>query len=214
MLPDLIRIGAAAPGFYQALPWILFISFASYLIGSITFGLIFSKIFKLGNLLEIGSGNIGATNVLRTGNKTAALLTLVLDTLKGFITVYIVYEAFGLTAAQFSGIFVFFGHLFPIFNKFKGGKGVATFLGVVGALSFWLFSVCCIIWLVSTLIFRRSSLSSLISVVSSLFLVFPLGLENNIWVIITLVLGVFFSHKDNIIRLIKGSEPKIGEYKN
>ena len=144
MLPDLVRIGAAAPGFYQALPWILFISFASYILGSITFGLIFSKIFKLGNLSKIGSGNIGATNVLRTGHKTAALLTLVFDALKGFVAVYLVYENFGLTAAQFSGISVFFGHLFPIFNKFKGGKGVATFLGIVAALNLlaFLFLLC------------------------------------------------------------------------
>ena len=214
MLPDLIRIGAAAPGFHQALPWILFISFASYLLGSITFGLIFSKIFKLGNLSEIGSGNIGATNVLRTGNKTAAMLTLIFDALKGFIAVYLIYDHLGLTAAQFSGIFVFFGHLFPIFNRFRGGKGVATFLGIIGALNFWLFSVSCIIWLISALIFRRSSLSSLISAISSLFLVFPLGIENNLWVLVTLVLGIFFSHKKNIIRLMKGSEPKIGEYKD
>ena len=212
MLPDLIRIGAAAPGFYQALPWILLICFISYLIGSITFGLIFSKIFKLGNLSEIGSGNLGATNVLRTGNKTAALLTLVFDTLKGFIAVYLFYETFGLTAAQFSGIAVFFGHLLPIFNRFKGGKGVATFLGIIGALNFWLFSLCCLIWLISALIFRRSSLSSLISATSSLLLAFPLGIENNSWVLITLVLGIYFSHKQNIIRLIKGSEPKIGKH--
>ena len=214
MLPDLIRIGAAAPGFYQALPWIVFISFASYLIGSVTFGLIFSKLFKLGNLSEIGSGNIGATNVLRTGNRSAALLTLIFDTFKGFIAVYLVYESFGLTAAQFSGIFVFFGHLFPIFNKFKGGKGVATFLGITGALNFWLFSFCCLIWVISALISKRSSLSSLVSVTSSLFLVFPLRIENNIWILIVLVLGIFFSHRKNIVRLIKGSEPKIGENKN
>ena len=211
MLPDLLRIGAAAPGFYQALPWILSISVASYLLGSIPFGIIFSKLFKLGNLSEIGSGNIGATNVLRTGNKFAAFLTLFLDGFKGFLAVYIFYSFLGLTAAQFSSIFVFLGHLLPIFNKFKGGKGVATFLGIIMALNFWLFFYAGLIWLILAFLFKRSSLSSLFSSSSTLILAFPLGLENNFWVLILLVIGIFFSHRTNIVRLFNGLEPKIGE---
>ena len=211
MLPDLLRIGAAAPGFYQALPWILAISVASYLLGSIPFGIIFSKLFKLGNLSEIGSGNIGATNVLRTGNKFAAILTLFLDGFKGFLAVYIFYSFLGLTAAQFSGIFVFLGHLLPIFNKFKGGKGVATFLGIIMALNFWLLFYSGIIWLIVAFLFKRSSLSSLIASSFTLILAFPLGLENNLWVLILLVTGIFVSHRANIVRLFNGLEPKIGE---
>ena len=211
MLPDLLRIGAAAPGFYQALPWILSISVASYLLGSIPFGIIFSKLFKLGNLSEIGSGNIGATNVLRTGNKFAAFLTLFLDGFKGFLAVYIFYSFLGLTAAQFSSIFVFLGHLLPIFNKFKGGKGVATFLGIIMALNFWLFFYAGLIWLILAFLFKRSSLSSLFSSSFTLILTFPLGLENNFWVLILLVIGIFFSHRTNIVRLFNGLEPKIGE---
>ena len=211
MLPDLLRIGAAAPGFYQALPWILSISVASYLLGSIPFGIIFSKLFKLGNLSEIGSGNIGATNVLRTGNKFAAFLTLFLDGFKGFLAVYIFYSFLGLTAAQFSSIFVFLGHLLPIFNKFKGGKGVATFLGIIMALNFWLFFYAGLIWLILAFLFKRSSLSSLFSSSFTLILTFPLGLENNFWVLILLVIGIFVSHRANIVRLFNGLEPKIGE---
>ena len=211
MLPDLLRIDAAAPGFYQALPWILSISVASYLLGSIPFGIIFSKLFKLGNLSEIGSGNIGATNVLRTGNKFAAFLTLFLDGFKGFLAVYIFYSFLGLTAAQFSSIFVFLGHLLPVFNKFKGGKGVATFLGIIMALNFWLFFYAGLIWLILAFLFKRSSLSSLFSSSFTLILAFPLGLENNFWVLILLVIGIFFSHRTNIVRLFNGLEPKIGE---
>ena len=211
MLPDLLRIGAAAPGFYQALPWILSISVASYLLGSIPFGIIFSKLFKLGNLSEIGSGNIGATNVLRTGNKFAAFLTLFLDGFKGFLAVYIFYSFLGLTAAQFSSIFVFLGHLLPIFNKFKGGKGVATFLGIIMALNFWLFFYSGLIWLILAFLFKRSSLSSLFSSSFTLIITFPLGLENNFWVLIFLVIGIFVSHRANIVRLFNGLEPKIGE---
>ena len=211
MLPDLLRIGAAAPGFYQALPWILSISVASYLLGSIPFGIIFSKLFKLGNLSQIGSGNIGATNVLRTGNKFAAFLTLFLDGFKGFLAVYMFYSFLGLTAAQFSSIFVFLGHLLPIFNKFKGGKGVATFLGIIMALNFWLFFYAGLIWLILAFLFKRSSLSSLFSSSLTLIITFPLGLENNFWVLILLVIGIFVSHRANIVRLFNGLEPKIGE---
>ncbi len=211
MLPDLIRIGAAAPGFYQALPWLAIISMVSYFLGSIPFGIIFSKLFNLGNLTEIGSGNIGATNVLRTGNKLAALLTLVLDGLKGFVSVYLVYEFFGLTAAQFSGVFVFIGHLLPIFNRFKGGKGVATFFGIIAALNLWLFLCCACTWLVIAFLFKRSSLSSLVASFTSLCFTYPLGIQHNIWLLIPLVIGIFVSHRTNIVRLVKGSEPKIGK---
>ncbi len=210
MLPDLLTFGAAAPGFYIAMPWLFMISLASYLLGSVPFGVILSKLFKLGNLSEIGSGNIGATNVLRTGNKSAAFLTLLLDGSKGFLAVYIIFSAYGLTAAQFSSIFVFVGHLLPVFNKFRGGKGVATFFGIIAAINFWVFLYSGLIWLIVAFLFKRSSLSSLISSFSTLILAFPFNLENNLWVLTLLVFGIFFSHWTNIIRLIRGSEPKIG----
>ena len=187
------------------------IGIISYLMGSIPFGLILTKVFLKKDIREIGSGNIGATNVLRTGNKLAALLTLMLDGLKGFVSVYIVYELFGLTAAQFSGIFVFIGHLLPIFNRFKGGKGVATFFGIIGALNLWLFLCCAFIWLVIAFLFKRSSLSSLIASLTSLCFTYPLGIQHNIWLLIPLVIGIFVSHRTNIIRLVIGSEPKIGK---
>ena len=174
-------------------------------------GLLITKIFSGQDIRKFGSGNIGATNVLRTGNKFAAFLTLFLDGFKGFLAVYIFYSFLGLTAAQFSSIFVFLGHLLPIFNKFKGGKGVATFLGIIMALNFWLFFYAGLIWLILAFLFKRSSLSSLFSTSFTLILAFPLSLENNFWVLILLVIGIFVSHRANIVRLFNGLEPKIGE---
>ena len=190
---------------------VFIIGIISYLMGSIPFGFILTKIFLKKDIREIGSGNIGATNVLRTGNKFAAILTLFLDGFKGFLAVYIFYSFLGLTAAQFSSIFVFLGHLLPVFNKFKGGKGVATFLGIIMALNFWLLFYSGIIWLIVAFLFKRSSLSSLIASSFTLILAFPLGLENNLWVLILLVTGIFVSHRTNIVRLFNGLEPKIGE---
>jgi len=132
-----------------------------YLIGSIPFGILSARLFGLGNLREIGSGNIGATNVLRTGNKKAAAATLVLDMLKGAIAVLIANAIWGETASLFAGLGAFLGHLFPVWLGFKGGKGVATFLGVILAISFPAGLIACATWLITAYMGRISSLSAL-----------------------------------------------------
>ena len=141
---------------------ILIVILLSYLSGSIPFGLILTKIFRDQDIRNIGSGNIGATNVLRAGNKFLAALTLILDILKGYITVIIVQQHFpGLI--QLSCLLAFFGHIFPVWLKFKGGKGVATYLGILLALSIQLGFLFMFKWLVVTLIFKYSSVSSMFS---------------------------------------------------
>ena len=130
----------------------------SYFCGSIPFGLILTKIFSNQDIREIGSGNIGATNVLRTGNKYLALATLFLDILKGYISVLITNQFFP-ELLQLSALLVFLGHLFPIWLKFKGGKGVATFLGILFALSYGLAALFIFTWLTVSLIFKYSSIA-------------------------------------------------------
>ena len=132
----------------------------SYLCGSIPFGLILTKAFSGKDIRNVGSGNIGATNVLRTGNKYLAIATLILDILKGYIAVIITKQFFP-ELLQLSALLVFLGHLFPIWLKFKGGKGVATFLGILFALSYSLTLRFILTWITVTLIFKYSSLSSI-----------------------------------------------------
>ena len=134
----------------------------SYFLGSIPFGLILTKIFLKKDIREVGSGNIGTTNVLRTGNKYLAALTLLFDLLKGYISVYITliyYE----NLISYSALMCFVGHIFPIWLKFKGGKGVATYLGVISALSYKFFFIFGISWIILSFLFRYASLSSIIS---------------------------------------------------
>ena len=126
MIPDILRIWGAAPTSNVGLIWVFNIFLFSYLIGSIPFGILISRLFKLGNIRDIGSGNIGATNVLRTGHKKAAFFTLIMDITKGIAVVYLAEEFLGITASHFAALGVFFGHLFSVFLFFKGGKGVAT----------------------------------------------------------------------------------------
>jgi len=139
---------------------ILTVAFFSYLSGSIPFGIIFTKIFTKDDLRKIGSGNIGATNVLRTGNKSLALITLLLDILKGYLPVIITKEYFP-EFIHLSCLMAFLGHVFPIWLKFKGGKGVATYLGILFALSYGLSFLFIFTWLVVALIFKYSSVSSM-----------------------------------------------------
>ena len=183
----------------------------SYLLGSVPFGIVMARLFGLGDLRKIGSGNIGATNVLRTGNKLAALLTLVLDAGKGAIAVLIARYAVGEDAAQLAGIAAFLGHLFPIFLGFKGGKGVATFLGTLLALSFPVGLAACGLWLLCALLTRISSLSALVAAVLSPLAAWALG--HNEVIALTAVLAVIIleRHKANIARILSGKEPKIGK---
>ena len=181
----------------------------AYLIGSIPFGIIISKIMGLGNLRNIGSGNIGATNVLRTGNKLAAILTLIFDLLKGAIAVIITYYIFNDTTAQIAALSSFLGHCFPIWLKFKGGKGVATFIGISLALYWPAGILICLTWVLTAYLSRISSLSALISSLSSILWVWILGVPSAVFVMTVLTLLIWYRHIENIKRIIKNTEPKI-----
>lgn len=181
----------------------------AYLIGSIPFGIIISKIMGLGNLRNIGSGNIGATNVLRTGNKLAAILTLIFDLLKGAIAVIITYYIFNDTTAQIAALSSFLGHCFPIWLKFKGGKGVATFIGISLALYWPAGILICLTWVLIAFLSRTSSLSALISSLSSILWVWILGVPSAVFVMTVLTILIWFRHIENIKRIIKNTEPKI-----
>jgi len=181
----------------------------AYLIGSIPFGIIISKIMGLGNLRNIGSGNIGATNVLRTGNKLAAILTLIFDLLKGAIAVIITYCIFNDTTAQIAALSSFLGHCFPIWLKFKGGKGVATFIGISLALYWPAGILICLTWVLTAFLSRISSLSALISSLSSILWVWILGVPSAVFVMTVLTILIWYRHIENIKRIIKNTEPKI-----
>ena len=181
----------------------------AYLIGSIPFGIIISKIMGLGNLRDIGSGNIGATNVLRTGNKLAAILTLIFDLLKGAIAVIITYYIFNDTTAQIAALSSFLGHCFPIWLKFKGGKGVATFIGISLALYWPAGILICLTWVLIAFLSRTSSLSALISSLSSILWVWVLGAPSAVFIMTVLTILIWFRHIENIKRIIKNTEPKI-----
>lgn len=183
---------------------------AAYILGSVPFGVVIAAMFGLGDIRQIGSGNIGATNVLRTGNKFAAFLTLVLDAGKGAIAVLVARAVFGEGAAGFAGLFAVLGHLFPIFLKFKGGKGVATFLGTLLALSFPAGLAACAAWLVTAALFRISSLSAIVAVaLAPVFTYYFYHLHGALLVAVLSVV-VIAKHHANIRRLLKGDEPKIG----
>jgi glycerol-3-phosphate acyltransferase PlsY len=182
----------------------------SYLLGSIPFGILVSKVFGLGNLRDIGSGNIGATNVLRTGNKLAALITLILDGAKGALVV-IVARLISEDAAITASICVIIGHIYPVWVRFSGGKGVATFIGALLVLSFATGFLVCLIWIMTAFIFRYSSLSAMVSSVSAPIWIFLF--YGNEALIVTTIMAVLicYRHKDNIRRLINGSETRIGK---
>ena len=184
------------------------VAFYSYLLGSIPFGLLLTKIFLKKDIRTVGSGNIGTTNVLRTGNKYLAIATLVFDLLKGYFSVYITIIYFeGL--ASFSALICFVGHIFPIWLKFKGGKGVATYLGVILALSYKYFLIFSIAWVSLSLLFRFASLSSMISTLIVFLFAFFFEIDNNILLLFIFFVMILFTHKENIIRLKSSRENKI-----
>jgi len=189
--------------------FILFPLIFGYLCGAIPFGLLFARLFKLGDLRSIGSGNIGATNVLRTGNKKVAALTLLADALKGTLPVLIamqISEIGGLMA----GLGAFWGHLFPVWLKFKGGKGIATYVGVL--LAFWWqgFVAFAVVWLAVAYLFRYSSLAALCATVAAP-LAFWFAGRTDIALLFGLMSAIaWFMHRENIKRLLAGSESKIG----
>jgi glycerol-3-phosphate acyltransferase PlsY len=193
---------------------------AGYLLGSIPFGLVLTRMAGFGDIRKIGSGNIGATNVLRTGNKTLAFATLVLDSGKGAAAVLILRALVGPDAALLAGYGALMGHLFPVWLGFKGGKGVATTLGTLVAIDWPVGLAACATWLAVAAIFRMSSLSSLIAVAAAPFYAL---LMPRLWdaqgdraVAATaglIAIFVWAKHHTNIRRLLAGEEPKIGRSK-
>ena len=181
-----------------------------YLLGSIPFGMVVARMMNLGNLRDIGSGNIGATNVLRTGNKKAAALTLIFDAAKGAIVLILARNFAGEDAAQLAAVMAMLGHCFPIWLKFNGGKGVATFLGIMLAYSFPIGAACCAAWLIGAFLWRISSMGALISAAASTFLLIGMGKGTALFMGIFLALMMFFRHRENIKRIRAGTEPKIG----
>lgn len=190
-------------------PWVW--SGLGYLLGSIPFGMVLASIMGLGNLRDIGSGNIGATNVLRTGSKTAAALTLILDGGKGAVAVLLARYFAGEMAAYIAALAAMIGHCYPIWLKFAGGKGVATVLGVYLALALPLGALACATWLMTALILRISSLSALVAAASAMIWVFVLGQSQMLWLTAALAALIFWRHRSNISRLLNGTEPRIGK---
>lgn len=193
----------------DAIAWL--ISFlGGYLLGSIPFGLLVARMAGLGDIRKIGSGNIGATNVLRTGNRWAALLTLLGDGGKGAAAVIGLGSLFGGTAGLVAGLAAFLGHLFPVWLKFKGGKGVATFLGILLAIDWMAGLAACATWLMVATLSRYSSLSALAAALAAPFFLWLLHRPDLAYFAGALALVVFFTHRANITRLIAGTEPRIG----
>ena len=187
---------------------LIIVAIYSYLLGSIPFGLILTKLFLKKDIRDVGSGNIGTTNVLRTGKKSLAAATLLLDLLKGYLSVIITFHYFQ-DLISYSALLCFVVHIFPIWLKFKGGKGVATYLGVILALSYKFFLIFGIVWLVLTFLFRFASLSSIVSTL--IIFLYSYFFENNNF---SLILFIFFiiilyTHRENIVRLKNSSENKI-----
>ena len=199
-----ISWSTALPYYFAALAF-------GYLLGSIPFGIVVTRFAGTTDIRQIGSGNIGATNVLRTGHKGLAAATLLLDAFKGTAAVAIVGHWGGPIAAMLAGLGAFFGHLFPVWLKFKGGKGVAVYIGILLGL-FWPAAVVfCLIWLVTAVSFRYSSLSALVaSLITPLFLWwFGYLALASLFAVMTLLL--FYIHRENIRRLQAGTEGKIGQ---
>ena len=189
------------------------VAILAYLLGSIPFGIVITRAFGLGDLRQIGSGNIGATNVLRTGNKPAAAATLILDAAKGGIAVLIARFTFGEDAAQLAGLSAFLGHLFPIWLGFKGGKGVATFLGILLALAWPIGLAACATWGLAAAVTRISSVAALAAAGFSGLWVFLFNQGTILLLVFILTVLVYIRHAANIARIKAGTEPKIGAKK-
>ena len=183
----------------------------SYFLGSIPFGYLLTKIFLQKDIREIGSGNIGATNVLRTGNKYIGYSTLLLDILKAIIPIIFV-KFYYIDYLYIASLCVFLGHVFPIWLKFKGGKGVATYVGILCCLNIYLGISFGIVWLISFFIFKYSSLSSLLGSLSIPIVNFFILKEDVIFFFIIMFVLIFYTHRENIKRLLNRSESKTKIY--
>jgi len=186
---------------------VLLVISLSYILGSIPSGIIFAKIFKLKDLRTIGSGNTGTTNVLRTGNYTAAALTLILDFGKACLAIYLS-QIVNEKLILISSLAILIGHIFPLWLEFKGGKGFACYLGIIFMINLYLFIFISLIWLITFFTKRISSLSALLSCLSGV-LISIIYFNSNIVLVILLTLLIFVTHIENIKRLINGTETKI-----
>ena len=187
------------------------IVFISYLMGSIPFGFLLTKFFLKKDIRDIGSGNIGATNALRTGNKFIGYATLIFDILKAVIPI-IFFKIYFIEYLYVASLCVFLGHVFPIWLKFKGGKGVATYFGILCCINIYLGIAFGIVWLVTFLIFKYSSLSSLLGSLSVPIINFFIFKEEVIFFFIIMFVLIFYTHRENIKRLLNRSESKTKIY--
>lgn len=203
-MPDLIDWTLSTPLMLASL---LF----GYLCGSIPFGLILTRMAGLGDVRSIGSGNIGATNVLRTGNKKLAAATLLADALKGTVAVVAARHVIGMEAALIAGLGAFLGHLYPVWLKFKGGKGVATYLGVLLGLAPVMVLVFAVVWLGMAKIFRYSSLAALAAAVAVPIALYLYGRPEVASLFVVMSLITILKHHENIRRLVSGTESRIGD---
>ena len=181
-----------------------------YLLGSVPFGVLVTRAMGLGDVRAIGSGNIGATNVLRTGNKAAALATLLLDGGKGAMAVLLARALAGEDAGQIAGAAAFLGHCFPVWLGFRGGKGVATFLGILLAAHCPLGLLACALWAATAALSRISSLSALVAAVLSPVAALLVGRGDLLLLCLALAALILWRHRANIARLLAGTEPRIG----
>ena len=181
-----------------------------YLLGSIPFGLLFTRLGGKGDIRDIGSGNIGATNVLRSGSKVLALATLIADAVKGGLAVALIWRLGSDTAAYMAGLAAFIGHLFPVWLDFKGGKGVAVFIGAILIMSPLTGLMFLAAWLLVALVFRMSSLSAITALILTVPFLALLGESNTALFAALMVALSLWAHRENIARLRAGTEPKIG----
>lgn len=182
---------------------------AAYLVGSISFGIIISKVYGLPDPRTVGSGNIGATNVARSGKKSAAVLTLLGDAFKGWLPVWLALQSNMLMwVVAGAGLAVFFGHLYPIFHRFKGGKGVATALGVMLGISGWLGLAALLVWIIVFAITRISSLSAIVAAVLAPVFAWVLlsPYPDYVWMVVVMSVFLLWRHKTNIQKLLDGTE--------
>jgi glycerol-3-phosphate acyltransferase PlsY len=191
--------------------WLPIAFILGYLLGSIPFGLILTRLAGTEDLRSIGSGNIGATNVLRTGRKGLAAATLLLDALKGTVAVIIAGYLAGTEAAMLAGLGAFLGHLFPVWLKFRGGKGVAVYIGILIGLLWPAAVLFCAVWLATAVISRYSSLSALLASLVTQLSLWWFGQPALSLLLAPMTVLLFYMHRANIERLLKGTEGKIGQ---
>ena len=190
---------------------IFIVIFISYLCGSIPFGYLFTKHFLKKDIRKIGSGNIGATNALRSGNKFVGYLTLFFDIIKAIIPILLL-KFYIPDYIYISSLSVFLGHVFPIWLKFKGGKGVATYIGILCCINIYFGIIFSVVWLISFLIFKYSSLSSLLGSLSIPIISFFIFKEEIVFFFVIMFILIFYTHRENIKRLLNRSESKTKTY--